>query len=245
MPGKGKGGKGKGKGYAQAPPAPAPPARWTEQADDALLNIIFRIGEFRISNWDDVYHEFQEAGYLNTRNSCQKTETSKTTNPGGSPSKRPEMPSLTKAPLLTELAGLAPFEASTKTIPPTSPIDGGNGNIGSQPRTPQRLPIVPEEPAADSENFFTGLYDKYGRCVGKIEAKNGFRIYEIKNTLQMCLPMPDVSVIDPQLDTPDLNRFNSFGADGSPSHRKSRVSDMDEYINWEAYDAHGNENQPE
>ncbi|KAK8078055.1 hypothetical protein PG996_004225 [Apiospora saccharicola] len=262
MPGKGKGGKGKGKGYAQAPPAPAPPARWTEQADDALLNIIFRIGEFRISNWDDVYHEFQEAGYLNTRNSCQ-TRWSRTlrgqyqdyvrhvaTQPNGVPQ---------HPPVVIEGPHVYP---PPENSPPTSPIDGGNGNIGSQPRTPQRLPIVPEEPAADSENFFTGLYDKYGRCVGKIEAKNGFRIYEIKNTLQMCLPMvlpvsswplktndvspqPDVSVIDPQLDTPDLNRFNSFGADGSPSHRKSRLSDMDEYINWEAYDAHGNENQPE
>ncbi|KAK8134567.1 hypothetical protein PG984_006579 [Apiospora sp. TS-2023a] len=171
MPGKGKGGKGKGKGYAQAPPAPAPPvpappARWTDQADDALLKIIFRIGEFRISNWDDVYHEFHEAGYLNTRNSCQ-----------------PTAPSCSHRQRNT--SHIPPPENS----PPALPVDGGNGNVESPPRTPQRQPSVPEEPAADSENFRTGLYDKYGRCVGKIEAKNGFRIYEIKNILQMSLPI--------------------------------------------------------
>ncbi|KAK8137484.1 hypothetical protein PG984_002977 [Apiospora sp. TS-2023a] len=66
MPGKGKGGKGKGNGkeeakafiYAQTLPGPVPPAKWDDEAHDALLDIIFRLGEFRISNWDAVHREF-------------------------------------------------------------------------------------------------------------------------------------------------------------------------------------------
>ncbi|KAK8048007.1 hypothetical protein PG996_016071 [Apiospora saccharicola] len=61
MPGEGKGGKVKGKGkafiYDQVPPAPVPSEKWDDETDDALLNIILRLGEFRISNWDAVLRE--------------------------------------------------------------------------------------------------------------------------------------------------------------------------------------------
>lgn len=75
MPGKGKGGKGKGKGkevmHTPAPPAPVPPAKWNDEADGALLNIIFRLGEFRIQNWNDIHSEFVDRGFPNSKNSCQ------------------------------------------------------------------------------------------------------------------------------------------------------------------------------
>ncbi|KAK8039582.1 hypothetical protein PG993_007993 [Apiospora rasikravindrae] len=74
MPGKGKG-NGKGKEAVKtvpAPPSPAASPKWDGESDQALLNIILRLGEFHIRNWDAIYREFHEVQrFPNTRNSCQ------------------------------------------------------------------------------------------------------------------------------------------------------------------------------
>ncbi|KAK8086409.1 hypothetical protein PG994_001383 [Apiospora phragmitis] len=55
----------------------------------------------------------------------------------------------------------------------------------SVPHQPQ-LPSVQEEEAASTPMY---LYNKFGQYMGKIEAKNGFRNIEIRDTMYISLPM--------------------------------------------------------
>lgn len=107
------------------------------------------------------------------------------------------------------------------------------------------------------------LYNEFYQYMGKIEVNNGFRTIEIKNTLQVSLPMtfpvsswpaqmgnnifqrPDDSVIDPQINTPDYHVPTPLGGDGTPLHPEAYNFDINEFVKSEAFESHGDESQSE